>query len=95
MKTTLSNEGRLALRVVCEHLKARLIPLIKLAQEHTREHFPLGRDSASIEVRRAQHGRLVYITEAIDFSLNRLIDKVARLDAELISLEEALAAPEQ
>ena len=95
MKTPLTSTGRLALEVVCGRLEARLTTLIKLVQHRTREHFPAGRDSASIEVRRAQHGHLLYITEAIDFSLNRLIDKVYRLDQELIALEEVLASPPQ
>ena len=95
MTTPLTNTARLALEVVCEQWVARVTILIQLVQRRTREHFPVGRDSASIEVRRSQHGHLLYITEAIDFSLNRLIDKVYRLDQELIALEEVLAPPQQ
>ena len=83
------------MEVVCGGWEARLIPLIKLVQHHTREHFSSGRDSASIKVRRAHHGHLLYITEAIGFTFNRPLDKVSRLDAELLNLEEALAPPQQ
>ena len=78
--------------MVCERWEAHLTILINVVQSRTREHFPAGRDSASVAVRRAQHGHLLYIAEATDFSLNRLIDKVYRLDRELIALEEAVAS---
>ena len=76
--------------MVCERWEGHLTILINVVQSRTREHLPASRDAASIAVRRAQHGHLLYITEAIDFSLNRLIDKVYRLDQELIAVEEAV-----
>ena len=88
--TPLSTTGRLALGVVCEQLEAHLAPLQLLVVRRSLGHYPCGRDEASIETRRARRGHLARVSEAVDYFLNRLIERVALLEAELHSLGELL-----
>ena len=67
-----------------------MAPLQLLVEQRSLEHYPRGRDETSVDTRRAQRGHLARISEAVDSSLNRLIERVDLLEAELDSLEELL-----
>ena len=69
-------------------MEAHLAPLQLIVEQRSLEHYPLGRHETSVDTRRAQRGHLARITEAVEYALNRLIERVDFLEAELDSLEE-------